>query len=213
MEYESLLKDSLHGDLKAIERIRNIVNQAETDSELAIKFFEFYNKYSSNNCYAQYFVGKFHLEGFGTKENVVEGVKYAQLSSHEGFSGGYNLLGNCYENGDCLMESDTEAFKLYSKASSMGFHGAYNNMARSHEFGIGTPINHTLAWKWYIKSLSSDDPESLQEFKNFLTRTPNYLELITDELISQQALIEKLDSQTELINNLLGQLSLLTVAI
>ncbi|AYV83851.1 MAG: hypothetical protein Hyperionvirus12_48 [Hyperionvirus sp.] len=219
---DQLLQATLTGDMDSIQELRNVTNNSEVDSEVAIKIFKFFDQYSSTgDPIAQYFLGKFNIEGYGTTKNMAEGCKLALLSAHAGFPGGSNLLGNCYENGFCLPKNDSEAFKLYFEASSKGFIGAYSNLARAYDQGIGAPPDISKAYHWYKMAILHGDKTgdicTFRDLNCFANRFPQIQhQILHDIILSQKTLSDlqnQVSSQAKQIQNLQTQLSTYTVEI
>lgn len=70
------------------------------------------------------------------------------------------LLGKCYNEGEGVIQNNTEAFKWYKLASAQGNADAQNELGISFETGRGIVKSYIDAVKWYLSAAEQENVEA-----------------------------------------------------
>lgn len=73
-------------------------------------------------------------------------------SAKKGNSKAYRNLGNCYYNGEGVLQNYKEAFELYTIAAELGDDVAQYNLAYCYYSGEGVNKNEEMSYMWYKKA-------------------------------------------------------------
>lgn len=76
------------------------------------------------------------------------------------------LLGKCYNEGEGVIQNNTEAFKWYKLASAQGNADAQNELGISFETGRGIVKSYIDAVKWYLSAAEQENVEAQYELGN-----------------------------------------------
>ncbi len=118
------------------------------------KFKEAFKHYKvladKKNAEGQFQLGKYYINGIGTKRNQALGIKYYKLASDQGEHKAQNNLANLYQKGYGVKKDKKKAFQLYKKASSGDNDTiAKYNLAKCYYLGQGTKVNQKKAYELF----------------------------------------------------------------
>lgn len=82
-------------------------------------------------------------------EYYVEEEERLYADAEEGYAAALYNLGVCYENGNGVQQSYTEAVKWYSLAAEQGYAAAQYNLGVCYENGYGVKNSSAEAAKWF----------------------------------------------------------------
>jgi uncharacterized protein len=132
-------------------------------------------KAQQGDRHAQFWLGCAYEQGWLGKPNFLEALKWFRRSAELG--GAYaqnaqNELGEMYENGEGVAQSDSSAAKWYRKAAEHfpDFGGAgsgRNNLGLLYLNGEGAPKDYVKAYMWF--KLAGDANPNLPYTKDHMT--------------------------------------------
>lgn len=96
-----------------------------------------------------------------TQENMAPIVKLLDDSAAQGNSEAAFTIGELYQKGEGVPQSDTKAFLYFQQSAIRGYGPAQHNLGRAFELGLGIPANPVKAFVWY--DLAQQQGESASE--------------------------------------------------
>ncbi len=84
--------------------------------------------------------------------NYTEAVKNYGKAAYLGYAPAQNSLGQCYQNGEGIMQDFAQAVEWYRKAAEQGNILAQYNLGHCYENGIGLKQNDSEAAKWFRRA-------------------------------------------------------------
>eukprot|EP00178_Gracilaria_changii_P001600 TRINITY_DN12229_c0_g1_i1.p1 TRINITY_DN12229_c0_g1~~TRINITY_DN12229_c0_g1_i1.p1 ORF type:complete len:1143 (+),score=161.05 TRINITY_DN12229_c0_g1_i1:475-3903(+) len=136
-----------------------VLNDTQGDLSQAYQLFK--KAAESEFVEAYRYCGQYLLNGWGTKQNHEEAVKYLRKAAAWNDSEGIRLLGVCHEEGHGVPVNVTEAIRLYKKAANLGEATANTNIAICYDKGVGVRKNRRAAISYYKKAAAEDDEVAL----------------------------------------------------
>lgn len=92
-------------------------------------------------------------------------IKYLMDAANQGDVGAQYNLGVCYENGQGVAQSYSEAASWYRKAAEQGHANAQNSLGVCYENGQGVAQCCSEAIKWYRKAAEQGDIDAKDALK------------------------------------------------
>lgn len=128
-----------------------------------IKAFELLEQaYSIDNTanVVQKLLGDCYRNGWGTKQNIYEAIKYYKQAADNNNSVAQLSLGVIYFNGENgIIKNKQTAFQLFKRSAENGNAYAMYNTGLCFENGFGCEQNPEKAFEWYKKSADAGNAD------------------------------------------------------
>ena len=85
----------------------------------------------------------------GRVKSLKTAVQCFMIAAKDGYAYAQYLVGQLYEKGEGLPQSDEEAVKWYEKAAEQDYSPAQVELGRCYEHGVYVPLNYETAVRWY----------------------------------------------------------------
>lgn len=108
--------------------------------------------------YAATEVGKMDIDN----NNYEEAVKWFRKAAENGYDDAQYLLGDCYRNGQGVIENDEEAFRWFLKAAEQGHREARRHVFCCYYYGVGVAEDDDKAKEWLQKSAEQGDETAIE---------------------------------------------------
>lgn len=167
-DVKKITKRAEEGDVVAqykLYRLYHFGVNIKKDEKKAIAWLE---KAAEQGCMeAQIEFGKYC-------SNANEKVMWYKKAAEQGSKNAQYYLGECYEKGVGVEQSNEEAYKWYKKAAEQDSKDAQYALGKFYEEGIGVEQSYEEAYKWYklAQTLRSNDEASraAKRIKNILEK-------------------------------------------
>ena len=110
---------------------------------------------------AQYEIAREYLEDpSGSPANQQQAIKWLTNAAEDGNAEAQLLLGNCYHEGDGVIQDSQMAFTLFKQASEQGLAAADLALSLCYATGDGVPEDENLAFHHMKKAADRGIPEA-----------------------------------------------------
>ena len=94
------------------------------------------------------------------KKDFSRSFEWASRSAAKGHSGGQEILGQLYLNGQGVERSVAKAIASFRLSAAQNNHWAQNALGRAYENGVGVAQNYDDAARWYLKAAAQGNPDA-----------------------------------------------------
>jgi TPR repeat protein len=94
------------------------------------------------------------------KKDFSRSFEWASKSAAKGHSGGQEILGQLYLNGQGVERSVAKAIANFRLSAAQNNPWAQNALGRAYENGVGVAQNYDDAARWYLKAAAQGNPDA-----------------------------------------------------